>query len=207
MIRVHLALNAGRAITLCWRPKRAISAISITAATAEVAWAVPRGSELINQTSGAVDARGNPLVATYWRDPGNEVPQLRLVWYDGTRWRSSRVGERTLPFRLSGGGTKRIPLSRPQVLVSRAGEVIVVYRDQERGGGVTIARSTDSARAHWTVRELWPSSVGQWEPTYDIDRWRREGRLSLFVQRVGQGDGESLEDIPAQAVSVLDWNP
>jgi hypothetical protein len=181
--------------------------LPITASTAEVAWTVPPGSELINQTSSAVDGGGRPVIATYWRDAGSEVPQLRLVWHDGTRWRSSRVGERTMPFRLSGGGTKRIPLSRPQVLVGRAGEVIVVYRDLERGGGVTVARSSDSSRSRWTVRELWPSSVGQWEPTYDIDRWRRERRLSLFVQRVGQGDGESLEDVPAQPVSVLDWTP
>ena len=181
--------------------------LPITAATAEVAWAVPPGSELINQTSGAVDRNGRPLIATYWRDAGSEVPQLRLVWHDGRRWRASRVGDRTLAFRLSGGGTKRIPLSRPQVLVGRSGDVIVVYRDQERGGGVTVARSTDAARARWTVRELWTSPVGQWEPTYDVDRWRRDGRLSLFVQRVGQGDAESLEDVPAQPVLVLDWTP
>ena len=181
--------------------------LPITATSAEVAWAVPHGSELINQTSGAVDRNGRPLIATYWRDTGSEVPQLRLVWHDGTRWRASRVGDRTLAFRLSGGGTKRIPLSRPQVLVGRSGEVIVVYRDQERGGGVTVARSTDPARARWTVRELWTSPVGQWEPTYDLDRWRRDGRLSLFVQRVGQGDAESLEDVPAQPVLVLDWTP
>jgi hypothetical protein len=181
--------------------------LPITAATAEVAWPVPQGSELINQTSGAVDRNGHPLIATYWRDAGSDVPQLRLVWHDGQRWRASLVGERALPFRLSGGGTKRIPLSRPQVLASRSGDVIVVYRDQERGGGITIARSTDPSRERWTLRELWPSPVGQWEPTYDIDRWRREGRLSLFVQRVGQGDGESLEDVPAQPVSVLDWTP
>ena len=181
--------------------------LPITAATAEVAWAVPPGSELINQTSGAVDRNGRPLIATYWRDAGSEVPQLRLVWHDGRRWRASRVGDRTLAFRLSGGGTKRIPLSRPQVLVGRSGDVIVVYRDQERGGGVTVARSTDPARARWTVRELWTSPVGQWEPTYDVDRWRRDGRLSLFVQRVGQGDAESLEDVPAQPVLVLDWTP
>jgi hypothetical protein len=181
--------------------------LPITAASAEVAWAVPHASELINQTSGAVDRNGRPLIATYWRDTGSEVPQLRLVWHDGTRWRASRVGDRTLAFRLSGGGTKRIPLSRPQVLVGRSGDVIVVYRDQERGGGVTVARSTDPARARWTVRELWTSPVGQWEPTYDVDRWRRDGRLSLFVQRVGQGDAESLEDVSAQPVLVLDWTP
>jgi hypothetical protein len=181
--------------------------LPIVASSAEVAWAVPQGSELINQTSAATDPRDRPLIATYWRDTASEVPQLRIVWHDGMRWRSSRVGDRTLAFRLSGGGTKRIPLSRPQVLVARTGEVLVVYRDEERGGGITVARSRGPALDRWTVADLWPFAMGQWEPTYDLDRWRRERRLSLFVQRVGQGDGESLEDIGPQRVSVLDWVP
>ena len=88
-------------------------ALPITAATAEVAWAVPQGSELINQTSTAVDGAGRPLIATYWRDAESEVPQLRVVWHDGSRWQASRVGQRTLAFRLSGGGTKRIPSRAP----------------------------------------------------------------------------------------------
>ena len=191
-----------------WRKSSgAAYTLPITAASAEVAWAVPQGSELINQTSAAVDRSGRPLIATYWRDAGSEVPQLRLVWHDGTHWRASRVGERTLAFRLSGGGTKRIPLSRPQVLVARSGEILVVYRDEERGGGISVARSIDEARERWTTTALWPTSVGQWEPTYDLDQWRRERRLSLFVQRVGQGDGESLEDVAPQRVMVLDWTP
>jgi hypothetical protein len=85
--------------------------------------------------------------------------------------------------------------------------VLVVYRDAERGGGITLARSGDAARERWSVTELMRASVGQWEPTYDIDRWRSSGTLSLFVQRVGQGDGETLEQIAPQPVRVLDWTP
>ena len=181
--------------------------LPITARNAEIAWHVPQGSELINQTSMAVDDAGHPLIATYWRSPGSEVPQFQLVWHDGARWRASQVGARTKPFRLSGGGTKRIPISRPQVLAGRSGTVYVVFRDEERGGGITVARSTDSARARWSLSELLSSSVGQWEPTYDLDLWRRTRRLSLFVQRVGQGDGESLEDVGPQPVAILDWTP
>ena len=182
-------------------------ALPITASTADVAWPVPKGSELINQTSATVDRAGRPVIATYWREERSEVPQLRVVWHDGAIWRSSQVGERRMAFRLSGGGTKRIPLSRPQVLVTRRGEVLVVYRDAERGGGITLARSGDAARERWTVAELMASPVGQWEPTYDLDRWRASGVLSLFVQRVGQGDGERLEDVGPQPVRVLDWSP
>jgi len=154
-----------------------------------------------------VDARGRPLIATYWRPAGTDVPQFQLVWHDGARWHASQVGARTRPFRLSGGGTKRIPISRPQVLAGRDGAVYVVFRDEERGGGVTVARSTDAARARWSLSELLAASVGQWEPTYDPGMWRRSGRLSLQVQRVGQGDGESLEDVAPQPVSILEWTP
>jgi BNR repeat-containing family member len=181
--------------------------LPITASTAEVAWAVPQGSELINQTSMTVDAAGRPMIATYWRSSGSDVPQFQLVWHDGTRWHASQVGARTTPFRLSGGGTKRIPISRPQVLAGRSGAVYVVFRDAERGGGITIARSTDPARARWSLSELLASPVGQWEPTYDAELWRARGRLALQVQRVGQGDGESLEDVPPQMVSILEWAP
>jgi hypothetical protein len=182
-------------------------ALPITARTAEVAWPVTKGSELINQTSMTADRAGHPVIATYWREEGSDVPQLRIVWHDGGVWRSSQVGERRLAFRLSGGGTKRIPLSRPQVLATGRGEVLVVYRDAERGGGISVARSADPARERWTVTELMTSSVGQWEPTYDLERWRASGTLSLFVQRVGQGDGERLEDLAPQPVRVLDWSP
>jgi hypothetical protein len=190
-----------------WRTRSGAKySLPITASTAEIAWRVPQGSELINQTSMTVDSAGHPLIATYWRETDSEVPQLRLVWHDGARWRVSQVGARTTAFRLAGGGTKRIPLSRPQVLTGRAG-VLVVYRDVERGGGITVARSNDASHERWTLRELMTSSVGQWEPTYDLARWRRHGTLSLFVQRVGQGDAESLEDVAPQPVRVLDWTP
>jgi BNR repeat-containing family member len=182
-------------------------ALPITARTAELAWAVPQGSELINQTSMAVDEAGHPLIATYWRPEGSDVPQFQLVWHDGMRWRASQVGTRTQPFRLSGGGTKRIPISRPLVVAGAKGAVHVIFRDAERGGGISVATTKDAAHAVWRVSSLSATPVGQWEPTYDPVAWQRSGRLFLFVQRVGQGDGESLEALPSQPVSILEWKP
>ena len=129
------------------------------------------------------------------------------MWHDGARWHASQVGARTTPFRLSGGGTKRIPISRPQVLAGPRGAVYVVFRDAERGGGITVARATDAAHAHWSLFEILATPVGQWEPTYDPEQWRTRGLLALQVQRVGQGDGESLEDLGPQTVSILEWTP
>jgi hypothetical protein len=178
--------------------------LPITQATGEVAWGVPQGSELINQTSMTVDARGRPVVATYWRAEGEEVPQFRLVWRDDDGWRMRQIGERATPFRLSGGGTKRIPVSRPLVVAGGNGEVHVVFRDEERGGGISVATSRGAGRDDWSVREIWSESVGQWEPSHDAIAWSRYGTLHLFHQVVGQGDGETLEDLPPQPVGVLE---
>lgn len=177
--------------------------LPIIAATAEVAWEVPEGSDLINQTSMTVDAEGNPMVATYWRDQGEEIPQFRLVWRDASGWRMSQIGARSEPFRLSGGGTKRIPISRPQVVASGSGAVHVIFRELSRGG-VTIATSTSPQRDDWVVRDVWSEPVGLWEPSYDPVLWERDEVLHLFLQRVGQGDGEQLEDVPPQPAGVLE---
>jgi hypothetical protein len=181
--------------------------LPITSATAEIVRHVPQGHELINQTSMTVDADGRPLVVTYWRPEGTEVPQFHLVWHDGSDWRTSQVGHRELPFRLSGGGTRRIPVSRPQVLADEHGGVFVVFRDEERGGGISVAISRGPDRAVWRVIDLDAPAVGLWEPSYDPEIWRRERRLHLFHQRVGQGQAETLEDVPPQPVSVLEWIP
>jgi hypothetical protein len=181
--------------------------LPITINNAEVAFPVAKNSELINQTAMTTDANDHPLIVTYWRDQNSEVPQFRLVWFDGTKWQSSQVAERTLAFRLSGGGTKRIPISRPLVLAGKNNAVYVIFRDEERKYAVSAAISDDAAHAKWRVVDLETDAVGAWEPTYDPTVWKRDGVLHLFLQRVGQGDAETLENVPPQEVSILEWTP
>jgi hypothetical protein len=85
--------------------------------------------------------------------------------------------------------------------------VYFVYRYEERGGGVSVAASADAEHAVWRTDEMYRPSVGQWEPTHDAELWGRERRLHLFLQTVGQGDAETLEDLPPQPVSILEWTP
>lgn len=344
--------------------------LPITQSTAEIAWKVPQNSELINQTSMTTDAGYHPVIATYWRDQNSKIPQYRIVWNDGKKWSSSIVGQRTMPFSLSGGGTKRIPISRPQVVAGKDGAIHVIFRDEERGAEVSVATSRDAAHQKWSVQDLlypqpiqgmvgvgtydtqaqfkdvrvtkngktlfasdftkplnnwktlggdWKTAngvltqasdakiarvlIGQptwsdytmtlaarktggnegflivfgspggdskvwwnlggwgnrqhalempgggatnvpgkietgrwyqvkielqgarvrcyldgklvqsgartsaWEPSYDIEKWKRAGKLDLFYQNVGQGDGEKLQDLPPQPVGVLEWRP
>lgn len=185
-------------------------ALPISAASAEYALRIPQNSELINQTSMAADADGRPYIASYWRDAGSSVPQYRVVYRDAQGWQMRNLGFRQTAFSLSGQGTKRIPIARPQIMVSLEAErpgAVLVFRDEERGSKVSVARTSNVADGKWQVSDLTKASVGSWEPSFDTELWRRSGVLSLFVQDVRQVDGEGQAAVAAQPVRVLDWHP
>lgn len=137
------------------------------------------------------DNAGHPYIATYWRDADSEVPQYRLVWHDGDKWRMEQVGNRTLPFSLAGGGTKMIPISRPRI-VSDGKKAYYVFRDIERGSKVSVAQTADLGNAPWTISDVTDFSVDAWEPSLDINLWNKKNRLDIFVQTTHQGDGERI---------------
>lgn len=177
--------------------------LPITAANAEYAWRIPQKSELINQTGMAADADGHPYISTYWRESNDSVPQYRMVWNDGKEWRCRCVSDRTTPFSLSGGGTKMIPISRPRILVD-GHKAYILFRDVERGSRVSMYEVDTRDGGKTSVADLTDFPVDAWEPTFDTCLWTDSSRLSVFVQRVGQGDGERLSDMEPQPVSVLD---
>ncbi len=184
--------------------------LPITADTAEYATRIPQNHELINQTTMATDSQGRPYIATYWRPEGTEVPQLHMVFHDGTEWHVTQVGERTEAFTLSGGGAKLIPISRPDLMVRSTPEgdtAYMLFRDEERGGQVTVAICDDLENPVWRFVDLTEESVYQWEPNFDKAVWREQGVLHAFTIRVGQGDGETLTDLPPQMLYVLEWDP
>lgn len=185
-------------------------ALPITEATAEVALAIPQRHELINQTSMSADEDGRPIIATYFRPPGQAVVQYAVVHHDGSAWRTAPVTRRRTAFSLGGVGSKAIPISRPQVVARRvagATRVAVVYRDVERGSRVSASYCADLRRPRWVTRDLTDFPVRFWEPAYDRMRWRRDGVLALYVQLAGQGDAEGLESVPPQRAYVLEWTP
>ena len=184
--------------------------LPITAASAEYVLRIPQHSDLINQTSMTTDSRGRPYIATYWRSGGSQIPQYQLVYYDGLQWQTSQVTKRLAPFTLEGLGTRRIPISRPQVLINTQHggvRVLVVFRDAERASRISVATTANLQSNNWTIRDITERSVGMWEPTYDPKVWLQKNQLHLFVQTVGQGEAEGIENIPAQMISVLEWKP
>ncbi len=169
---------------------------------AEIAWSIPQGSELINQTSMSSDASGHPYIATYWRDLQDSIPQYRLVWNDGSKWNEQKVGHRTTPFSLSGGGTKMIPISRPRMVIDDEQIVHYITRDAETGSVVTMY-DIDLATGTQSCYKLTDFSVDAWEPTIDSSLWEKHRELNIYVQRAGQGDGETLSSTTPQEVYVL----
>lgn len=181
--------------------------LPITAENAEYVWHIPQDSELINQTGMCADENGNPYIATYWRDRDSTVPQYRLVWFDGETWHMQQVFERKTPFTLKGGGTKRIPISRPQLVLDNErgkNNLYYIFRDEERGDKVSLASTRDLEKGIWETRDLTDFSVGAWEPTYDTELWREEHKLHLFVQHTDQGDGEKTGLLSPQPVYILE---
>jgi len=181
--------------------------LPINARNTEYVVRIPQNSELINQTSMAADRYGEAYIASYWRDQNSAVPQYRLVYFDGSSWRTSQISNRTRAFTLSGGGTKRIPISRPQVLVNSRRMVVVLFRDAERGSRASAAICDNITRCNWTVSDLPSQDLGMWEPTFDQALWDANDELHLFIQFVGQGDGETLEATAPQPISILEWKP
>ncbi len=188
-------------------------AVPLTLDNAEYACRIPQRSELINQTSMTTDASGHPYIATYWRDSTSQVPQYRLVWHDGREWRQQQVSQRTTPFSLSGGGTKCIPIARPRLVIrqhrgflgmGRRSEAYYILRDEERGSRVSVAHCRDLRRGRWETKDLTDFPVDAWEPSYDTELWRRDGRLHIYVQHVAQGDGEKTTSLVPQPVYILE---
>ncbi|WP_418606721.1 BNR-4 repeat-containing protein [Georgenia sp. SUBG003] len=120
-------------------------------------------------------------------------------------WEVIDTGIRSSTFFLGGGGTKSVPIARPQILVSGMGDDATVHlliRDAERGSRASlVSRRGDDDE--WEVVDLTAGSLGEWEPSYDLDLWRSHRELEVFVQNVTQVDGEGLEEYPPQFVYVL----
>ncbi|MFA9370848.1 MAG: BNR repeat-containing protein [Labilibaculum antarcticum] len=181
--------------------------LPITAATAEYASHIPQNSELINQTSMTTDERGQPVIASYWREQNSDIPQYHIVSLIDGKWNTQDLKFRKQAFSLKGAGTKRIPISRPQILAQtkhKTTTFYLIFRDEERGSKVSMAIGNTLEQGNWKVVDLTDFTVGSWEPSYDTELWKEMGELNLFVQRVEQVDAEGESDFQAQMVNVLE---
>jgi hypothetical protein len=165
---------------------------------------VPEGSSMMNQSSATVGPDGHYYMANYWAPQavaGNHLREYMLVEFDGRKWRVHQVTNRR-----SENGDARIPesrlhsfrMSRPIVLTDRDNRVLLVFSDHQRGGVVSVAYSDDAERSKWKFFDLTDENAGLWEPTYDRERWNRDGVLSMLYQPCGLKE-------KASTMSVIEW--
>jgi hypothetical protein len=175
--------------------------LPITAATAEYAWKIEQNSSLINQTAMTFDANGNPYIATYWSETG--IPQFQIVYLEKGVWKKNNAGFRKTAFFLGGGGTKQIPISRPEVLIDNQ-TLYLLFRDEERANKISLAYTNINKKTAWKIKDFTKTSVGQWEPNYDLNLWKSKKQLHIFCQNVQQIDGEGLAKIQPSPISILE---
>lgn len=179
--------------------------LPITAQTSEYAWKIPENSSLINQTSMTTDEEGNPFIASYWNE--QETTQFQIVYLENGIWKKENTGFRKTFFDLGGGGTKRIPVSRPEIFVktkNNSNTAYLLFRDEERGNKVSLAHKNLSGNDPWVIQDLTESSVGQWEPNYDKQLLDLHNKLHVFVQKVIQIDGEGVARHSSTPVRILE---
>ncbi len=183
--------------------------LPITMATAEYVYPIPQQHELINQTSMVADESGNPFIASYWKDGSDTIPQYHIIYRQGSEWKVNHTRFRKTGFSLGGMGTKRIPISRPQIITWRQGRkqlAAIIFRDEERGDKVSVAVCRNLAKGKWKVNDVTRDVVGAWEPSYDTELWKEKGMLNVFIQTVQQADGEGILNTAPTMVKVLEWD-
>lgn len=181
--------------------------LPITAANTEYAARIPQNHELINTAGICADGRGRPCIATYWRPVDSKVPQYHLIYHDGATWQTSQIGQRTTAFSLSGGGTKRLSMSRPRVLADDHGgthRIYMLFRDVERGDHVSVAICDDPANPEWRFKNLTDFDVGMWEPSFDTELWKREGNTRDARNTINRGAARfRIFDLPLKCGAIF----
>lgn len=186
--------------------------LPMTAATSRPAWTVPRRHNLMNPPTVTADASGRPLIASYWSDAPRQQPRFRVLWFDGARWRLRDGPATTVPFSLSGAGTRHPPVSRAVVFAGppAASDVVyLVYRDDGEGGAVMLASLANLAAGDWRLTRLVEGPLGGWEPGFDPGRYAARREVHMLLQAVGQVDGRDdlAAPVAPTALRVLALEP
>ncbi|MCC6126416.1 MAG: BNR repeat-containing protein [Pirellulales bacterium] len=172
--------------------------------------AIPEGSSLINQAHMAAGPNGKVYVATWWAPKaaqGDHLRQFMLAWKDGDAWKVSQIGSRKpenadvrgVSQRVSERELQNFRITRPIVMVDETDRVIVGFTDWQRGRKFSIAHSEDPARKDWKFIDLPTEDLGTWEASLDLNRWQKDGVMSLLYQptQLGQDSSE---------MAVLEWD-
>ena len=169
---------------------------------------IPEGSSLINTGTQAVDAYDRPAIATWWAPGANDpVPdhrrQYMFVGNDGNEWFTSRITHRrsdpNTPVPETQLGNNH--MGRPQIVFDDYNRAFVVYKDNDNGGGITVAYSQADSRDDWEFIKLTSDDLGYFEPTIDRMQWDSSRKLHILQQTI---DGNSTNG--GSPMSIVAWD-
>ncbi len=179
--------------------------LPITPVNAETVHAVSPGSNLINQTSMALDNSNRPHIVFYSDNP-NGIPQYQHLWFDGKAWHHQFISQRSQAFSLQGAGTLQIPISRPEIVIDRQNNVYVIYRGDLTDNRMvaTILSAPDYHYHSANTQTLWNEDLGYAEPIIDRSRWQRDKILTLLLQYNLQPNNDIGHEGCMRPVTLLD---
>ncbi len=181
--------------------------LPITPTTAETIWPVPPGSNLINQCSMALDRFNRPHIVFY-ANSAEGVPQYQHLWHKGDEWKHQILSTRLQSFQLKGNGTLQIPISRPEILLDDRDNAYVIFRGDFTMNRMTvqILHAPNYAVEPTRSQKLWAEELGYAEPVLDRTLWASEQRLTLFLQRNHQPDGDGIYEAYRAIARLVDFD-
>jgi hypothetical protein len=182
---------------LTWVTSKSIPyKLPITQVNTETIKAISPSTNLINQTSSAMDSKENLHIVYYSNDEVG-VPQYYHMWSDGSKWNSTQLTNRKTSFSLQGGGTLEIPMSRPEIVIDFEDNVFVLYR-ADTTNNKYVAQKIVKPYSEVNSTDLLildDEDVGFSEPIIDRIRWKKENILTMYIQYSAQPnhDTEHIE--------------
>lgn len=181
----------------------------------EIVEDLPEGHSIINEQGLTTDRQGRPIIATWFAanaQSGDHTRQYHIYFYNGTTWQRRTLSARTLDNpaqKFAEAQLSSSRMGRPIVLTDAEDRIIVLYNDN-RFDGITAVFSLplaqDPDRLHWTRVNLTHQNLGNWEATYDEERWKRDNVLHMLYQPLpGMGMSYAGQN-NSSPVSVVEWN-
>jgi len=144
------------------------------------------------------------ITSLHQDDAGIEQVHLLTVDFESSSLQKEAITQNTEAFEIKGGGTLVLPLSRPEVVVSKH-QVYVIYRDTDRM--VIASRGILPNSVHsWSYQSFSDGvPLGAWEPILDHDAWEKHHRLRIYVQSARQGPRDTESPGPPETAELLEF--
>lgn len=182
--------------------------LPVTPTDDEVIKNISGDQNLINQTGCDIDSEGNIHVVYYANDKKG-VPQYWHLWFHDGKWNSSIISNRKDIFQLEGGGTLQIPISRPQIIIDKQDNVYIIYRGDLTEDKMAVQKlKAPDYKPEGNVSILYNRQLGYAEPIVDRVRWKRDGILSMLIQKNNQPNHDISEDSEkyVEDIYIMEWN-